>query len=113
MVASLVLVYTSFEKSGYEMHGFELLMPPLMLAVAFLMISNIPYPSFKEIDWQTSTRLQTFILFIFSLGIAFVFKELFFAVFFFTYIIFGPIRYLFRLYRTKKQLKVVNSPSGE
>jgi len=113
MVASLVLVYTSFERSGYEMHGFELLMPPLMLAVAFLMISNIPYPSFKEIDWQTSTRLQTFILFIFCLGIAFVFKELFFACFFFVYIVFGPIRYLFRFYRTKKHLEEIKSPSGE
>jgi len=113
MVASLVLVYTSFERSGYEMHGFELLMPPLMLAVAFLMISNIPYPSFKEIDWQTSTRLQTFILFIFCLGIAFVFKELFFACFFFVYIVFGPIRYLFRFYRTKKNLEEIKSPSGE
>mgnify|MGYP006102569079 FL=1 len=113
MVASLVLVYISFEKYGYEMHGFELLMPPLMLAVAFLMISNIPYPSFKEIDWQTSTRLQTFILFIFSLGIAFVFKELFFAIFFFSYIMFGPIRYFFRIYRAKKRLKEVNISSGE
>jgi CDP-diacylglycerol---serine O-phosphatidyltransferase len=113
MVASLVLVYTSFEKYGYEMHGFELLMPPLMLAVAFLMISNIPYPSFKQIDWQTSTRLQTFILFIFCLGIGFIFKELFFAIFFFTYISFGPIRYFFRLYRAKKHLKAVKSSAGE
>ena len=113
MVASLVLVYTSFEKYGYEMHGFELLMPPLMLAVAFLMISNIPYPSFKEIDWQTSTRIRTFILFIFGLGIAFVFKELFFAFFFFGYIMFGPIRYFFRLYRAKKHLKEVNLSSSE
>lgn len=104
MVASLVLVYTSFEKYGYEMHGFELLMPPLMLAVAFLMISNIPYPSFKEIDWQTSTRVRTFILLIFALGVAFIFKELFFAILAFTYITYGPLRYLFRLYRAKKRL---------
>ena len=104
MVASLVLVYTSFEKHGYEMHGFELLMPPLMLAIAFLMISNIQYPSFKEIDWQTSTRIRTFILLILSLGIAFFFKELFFAVLFFTYISYGPLRYLCRLYRARKRL---------
>lgn len=113
MVASLVLVYTSFEEFGYEMHGFELLMPPLMLAVAFLMVSNIPYPSFKEIDWQTSTRLQTFILFILCLGIAFVFKELFFAFFFFSYIIYGPVRYLFGLYSRKKKSEEFNSSSSE
>jgi CDP-diacylglycerol--serine O-phosphatidyltransferase len=104
MVASLVLVYTSFEEHGYEMHGFELVMPPLMLAVAFLMISNIPYPSFKEIDWQTSTRVRTFILLILSLGVAFIFKELFFAILFFTYISYGPIRHLIHLYKVKKHL---------
>ena len=104
MVASLVLVYTSFEKHGYEMHGFELLMPPLMLAIAVLMISNIPYPSFKEIDWQTSTRVRTFILLIFCLGVGFIFKELFFAMFGLIYISYGPVRYLYRLYRAKKRL---------
>lgn len=105
MVASLVLVYTSFEKHGYEMHGFELVMPPLMLAIAFLMISNISYPSFKEIDWQTSTRVRTFILLILSLGVAFLFKELFFAILFFCYISYGPIRHLSRVYRAKKRLQ--------
>ncbi len=104
MVASLVLVYTSFETHGYQMHGFELLMPPLMLAVAFLMISNIPYPSFKDIDWQTSTRVRTFILLILSLGLAFIIKELAFALIFFSYIAFGPIRHLYRIYRARKRL---------
>ena len=84
-----------------------------MLAVAFLMISNIPYPSFKEIDWQTSTRVQTFILLILSMGVAFIFKELFFAILFFTYISYGPIRYLIRLYRAKKRLNRTKPASGE
>ncbi|MEN8863806.1 MAG: CDP-diacylglycerol--serine O-phosphatidyltransferase [Lentimonas sp.] len=113
MVASLVLVYTSFEKHGYQMHGFELVMPPLMLAVAFLMISNIPYPSFKDIDWQTSTRIRTFILLILSLGVAFIIKELAFALIFFTYIAFGPIRHLSRLYRARKRLHKVAKNSSE
>ena len=113
MIASLVLVYTSFEKHGYQMHGFELLMPPLMLAIAFLMISNIPYPSFKEIDWQTSTRVRTFILLILSLGVAFVFKELFFAILSFTYISYGPVRYFYRIYRAKKHLNRQKQPIGE
>lgn len=102
MVASLVLVYTSFEKYGYEMHGFELIMPPLMLAIAGLMISNVPYPSFKDIDWQTSTRFSTFILFVIGLGVAFAIKELAFAVLFLAYIAFGPVRHLCRIYRARK-----------
>lgn len=99
MVASLVLVYTSF-----DIYGLELLMPLLMLAIAILMISNIPYPSFKTVDWQTSTRFRTFILLIFCLGIAFVFKELFFAILFLGYIVYGPIRHFIRLSKAKKRL---------
>lgn len=100
MVASLVLAYVSF-----DMRGFEFFMPPLMLAIALLMISNITYPSFKEIDWQTNLRFRTFVFLIFGLCIAFIFKELSFVVIFFTYIIYGPIRYIFRLYRAGKRFK--------
>lgn len=100
MVASIVLTYISF-----DVKGFELLMPFFMLTVALLMVSSIPYPSFKEIDWQTNTRFRTFIFLIFCFCIAFMFKELFFVILFIGYIIYGPIRYLFRLYRAKKRLK--------
>jgi CDP-diacylglycerol--serine O-phosphatidyltransferase len=97
MIASLVLVLNSF-----ELRGLAILMPPLMLGIAYLMISNIQYPSFKEVDWQTSTKFRTFILLIFGLGIAFTFRELFFAILFFSYIIYGPIRHLYRGYKAKK-----------
>ena len=100
MIASLVLAYISL-----DMNGFELVMPVLMLAIALLMVSNIPYPSFKEIDWHTNLRFSTFILFIFGLCVAFIFKELFFIVLFFAYITYGPIRFLYRLYRAKRRFK--------
>lgn len=74
MIASLVLVLNTF-----EMRGLAILMPPFMLAIAFLMISNIQYPSFKQIDWNTSTRFRTFILLILGLGTAFIFQKLFFS----------------------------------
>lgn len=100
MIASLVLVYVSF-----DVRGFELVMPLLMLAIALLMISNIPYPSFKEIDWHTNLRFRTFVLLILGFSIAFLFKKWFFAILFFSYILSGPIRYLSRLYRAKKRFK--------
>ena len=100
MVASLVLAYISF-----DVQNFELLMPLFMLAVALLMISSIPYPSFKEIDWQTNTRFRTFIILIFCFGIAFMFKELVFVILFAAYIFYGPFRHLYRLYRARKRLK--------
>ena len=110
MIASLVLAYIN---SGFDMHSFELVMPLLMLAIAFLMISNIPYPSFKEIDWQTNLRFRSFILLILCLCVAFVFKEFSFTLLFFTYIICGPIRYLYRLYKAKKRIKKYSYKKSE
>lgn len=100
MIASLVLVLNSL-----DLRVLAILLPPLMLAIAGLMVSNIPYPSFKDIDWQTSTRLRTFIYLIFGLAIIFIIKELAFALLFLSYIAYGPIRHLIRIYRAKKRLK--------
>ena len=100
MIASLVLVLNSL-----DLRGLSILLPPLMLAIAGLMVSNIPYPSFKDIDWQTSTRFRTFIYLIFGLAVVFVIKELAFALVFITYIAYGPIRHLVRVYQAKKHLK--------
>ncbi len=108
MIASLVLVLNSF-----DLRGLSLLMPPLMLAIAVLMVSNIPYPSFKDIDWQTSTRFRTFIYLILGLGMAFIMKEFSFALIFFSYIAYGPIRHFYRLYRARKRLVKLHGEHGE
>lgn len=109
MVASLVLAYVSF-----DMKGFELVMPPLMLAIALLMVSNIPYPSFKEINWQTNLRFHTFVLLVFGLCVAFILlKKLSFAIVFFSYITYGPVRHLFRLYRARKRLRKLSAINSE
>ncbi len=105
MIASLVLVITSLETPSFDSRSLALLIPPFMLAIAFLMVSNIPYPSFKDLDWQTQTRFRTFIIMILGLGTAFFFKEFFFAIIFFVYIAYGPIRYFYRIYRARKRLK--------
>jgi CDP-diacylglycerol--serine O-phosphatidyltransferase len=102
MIASLVLVIVSLEIPMIDSRSLALLIPPFMLAIAYLMVSNIQYPSFKDLDWQTQTKVRSFIGLILGLGTAFFFKEFFFALLFFTYIAFGPIRHLFRIYKAKK-----------
>ena len=94
MIASLVLVILSLEIPTFDSRSLALLIPPFMLAIAYLMVSNIQYPSFKDLGWQTQTKVRTFIGLILGLGTAFFFKEFFFALLFFTYIAFGPIRYV-------------------
>ncbi|HKK19164.1 MAG TPA: CDP-diacylglycerol--serine O-phosphatidyltransferase [Opitutales bacterium] len=108
MIASLVLVLNSF-----DLRALAILLPPLLLAIAVLMVSNIPYPSFKNVDWQTSTRFRTFIYLIFGLGIVFIMKELAFALVFLAYIAYGPARHVFRVYRARKRLSRTPETAGE
>lgn len=105
MIASLVLVILSLEIPTFDSRSLALLVPPFMLAIAYLMVSNIQYPSFKEFGWQTQTKVRTFIGLILGLGTAFFFKEFFFALLFFTYIAFGPVRHFVKAYKLKNALK--------
>ncbi len=105
MIASLVLVILSLEIPTFDSRSLALLVPPFMLAIAYLMVSNIQYPSFKNFGWQTQTKVRTFIGLILGLGTAFFFKEFFFALLFFTYIAFGPVRHFVKAYKLKKALK--------
>ena len=105
MIASLVLVILSLEIPTFDSRSLALLVPPFMLAIAYLMVSNIQYPSFKDFGWQTQTKVRTFIGLILGLGTAFFFKEFFFALLFFTYIAFGPIRHFVKAYKLKQRLK--------
>ena len=105
MIASLVLVILSLEIPTFDSRSLALLVPPFMLAIAYLMVSNIQYPSFKDFGWQTQTKVRTFIGLILGLGTAFFFKEFFFALLFFTYIAFGPVRHFVKAYKLKKHFK--------
>ena len=105
MIASLVLVILSLEIPTFDSRSLALLVPPFMLAIAYLMVSNIQYPSFKNFGWQTQTKVRTFIGLILGLGTAFFFKEFFFALLFFTYIAFGPVRHFVIDYKLKKHLE--------
>ena len=91
MIASLVLVLNTF-----DLRGWALLLPPLLLAISILMVSNINYPSFKTVTWQTRTPFHTFIIIIIAVGVAFTFREFFFALLFLGYISYGPARYFYR-----------------
>ena len=56
-VASIALTMLSLNLQGI----IPILLIPLMLLIAWLMISNIPYPSFKHINWTSSMRFRSFV----------------------------------------------------
>lgn len=89
LIASLVLVMTQINS-----RVVWLCMPALMLLIAWLMVSSIPYPSFKNIDASTQTPFRTFLLIIILIATLVLFKEFAFALLFLIYIFYGLIRYL-------------------
>ncbi len=87
-VASISLMLLSL-----DMKNFAVLLLPIMILISFFMVSNIPYPSFKHITWNTSTRFRTFVGIIVAIMLIFAVKEYVFAVLFLAYIFYSPIKY--------------------
>ncbi len=88
MIASFVLVL-----NRYDLRAWSFFLPILLLLVAFLMISKVPFPSFKNIGWDTRTRVRSFIYLFVGLGLVFLFHDFAFAILFVGYLFFGLIRH--------------------
>ena len=102
-VASIALTMLSF-----DLTNFTPVLIPLMLLISFFMVSNIPYPSFKHINWTTSTKFRSFVIIIICILLIVEFKECSFALIFLAYVFYPPIKYLPRAKRilTYKYKKV-------
>ncbi|MBC2595554.1 CDP-diacylglycerol--serine O-phosphatidyltransferase [Ruficoccus amylovorans] len=96
-VASLVLVILNF-----DLKAFSLLLPPLMLLIAWLMISLIPYPSFKHVGWQTHLQVRYFIGLIILVALMFQFWRFSFAIVFLLYIFWGLFKSMQHRRRDRK-----------
>lgn len=88
-IASLVLVLTRI-----DLRLGSYFTPALMLLIGWLMVSKIPYPTFKTIDWQAQTRYRTFILIVVGIALFILFKEFAFVFIFLSYILYGLFRHL-------------------
>lgn len=87
-IASLVLFLNT-----YDLQRWALVLPGLMLLIAYLMVSTIRYPSFKEIDWQTKTRFRHFIVLFLGAVAIFLLQQFAFVLLFLAYIFYGLIRH--------------------
>jgi CDP-diacylglycerol---serine O-phosphatidyltransferase len=74
-VASLVLFLLHLAENDKSLKSWALTLPFLMMLVAMLMVSTVRYPSGKNVDLQTQTRLRTFIFVLIFIGLVLLFKE--------------------------------------
>ncbi len=95
-VAATVLFLLKLAETDRSLKAWALLLPPLMLLVAFLMVSTVRYPSGKNVDMQTQTRLQPFVLLMCAIGLVVFYKEFALLGLCLAYLFFGLIRYFRR-----------------
>lgn len=95
-VAALVLMLLKLAETDRSLKSWALTLPFLMLLVAMLMVSTVRYPSGKQVDMQTQTRVRPFILILIVIGMVIFYKEI--AVFgiCLAYIFLGLFRYVRR-----------------
>jgi CDP-diacylglycerol--serine O-phosphatidyltransferase len=93
-VAATVLFLLKLAESDRSLKAWALALPPLMLLVAFLMMSTVRYPSGKKVDMQTQTRLRPFILVLALIGIVILYKEIAVLGICLAYIFFGLFRHV-------------------
>jgi CDP-diacylglycerol--serine O-phosphatidyltransferase len=104
MMASLVLSLSKLlrltEQKGphdQALQAWSWILLPLMLVISYLMISNVRFPSFKQINWNTRTRTRGFIFIIVSVGALFALREFAVPLVFLGYIVWGVVRHFFLL----------------
>jgi len=95
-VAATVLFLLKLAETDRSLKSWALALPPLMLLVAFLMMSTVRYPSGKNVDMQTQTRLRPFIFMLTLIGLVIFYKEIAVLGICLGYIFFGLGRHIRR-----------------
>jgi CDP-diacylglycerol--serine O-phosphatidyltransferase len=88
-VASLVLLLLNMAENARDLRQLTLALPLLLVLVSFLMVSTVRYPSFKQVNWETKTRVRTLILVLIGAGIIIKLQEVAFFFLFLGYIAYG------------------------
>lgn len=103
VIVSLVLVLNK-----YDLRSLSLILPPLMLLIAWLMVSNIRYPSFKKVDWNTQAKWGTFISSVTIIALISLVEDLAMSIIFLTYVFYGIFRHIAR----NRQLKLLKNANA-
>lgn len=101
ITASFVLLLTNLysDQSAVEtVSALKIWLPvvllPTMLLVSILMVTNIPYPTFKHIDWSSKTKVKAFVLLILFLFVAAKFHIIAIPAALLIYVLYGIVRAL-------------------
>lgn len=92
-VAALVLFLLNLAEHDKSLQRWTLALPPLLLLIAVMMVSTVLYPSGKQVDLRTKTKLTTFIIYVVVGAVVFAFKEYGMLTICLSYIFYGLVRH--------------------
>jgi CDP-diacylglycerol---serine O-phosphatidyltransferase len=92
-VAATVLFLLQLVQTDKSLNRWALALPPLMVMIALLMMSTVRYPSGKNLNMQTQTRLMPFVGLLVMASLVVFYKEVGFLVICLGYIFFGLFRH--------------------
>lgn len=109
ITASFVLLLTSLNSGAEDLATAQsvkeyipIVLLPTMVLVSILMVTNIPYPTFKHIDWNTKSKAQAFILIVLFVILVWLFHVYAIPAALLAYVVFGLVRALRRKFSKKK-----------
>jgi CDP-diacylglycerol---serine O-phosphatidyltransferase len=88
-----VLFLLNLISQDKSLHMLTLGLPLLLILVAMLMVSTVRYPSGKQIDLRTKTKLTTLVVYVVVGAAVFRFKEYGMFTLCLGYIFYGLIRH--------------------
>lgn len=91
-IASLTFLIIDLYKNDHEVGPWKYVLAGTMLALSWLMISDVRYPSFKTVDWKTRgntlTIIATLLIIVVTIQLPFVMPVVLFS----TYLLYGLLR---------------------
>lgn len=95
-VAALVLFLLNLAEHDKSLQRWTLALPPLLVLIAVLMVSTVLYPSGKQVDLRTKTRLTSLIIYVVVAATVIRFKEYGMLTASLGYIFYGLVRHMRR-----------------
>lgn len=92
-VAATMLFLLQLAESDKSLDRAALVLPFLMLMIALLMMSTVRYPSGKNVNMQTQTRIKPFVGVLVLASLVVFYKEIGFLVICLSYVLFGLFRH--------------------
>jgi CDP-diacylglycerol--serine O-phosphatidyltransferase len=98
VVASLTyfLMWYNENVRDFAASKWRYVLPFIMVFLSYMMVSNVKYPSFKNLNLRTRRKFSTMVVFILLIGAALILRDLVLPIFvpliFTSYLLYGFIR---------------------